>query len=92
MEQLEIQKLNGIQVVDSRIIAKGLNIKHQNLMETIKKYQSRLEQLGSLTFETETRKRAIGGTTVNFCYLNELQCSFVVTLSRNTEEVVDFKP
>ncbi len=91
MEQLIIQKLNGVQVVDSRIIAKGLNIKHQNLMETIKKYQIKLEQLGSLTFETETRKRAVGGTTANFCYLNELQCNFLVTLSRNTDAVVDFK-
>ncbi len=89
--QLEIQNLNGIQVIDSRIIAKGLNIKHQNLMETIKKYQSKLEQLGTLTFETETWKHTTGAAKIIFCHLNELQCHFLVTLSRNTEEVVDFK-
>ncbi len=86
--QLEIQNLNGIQVVDSRIIAKGLNIKHKNLIETINKYKHELEQLGILPFETEV----LGiGQPQKFCYLNELQCHFVVTLSRNTEEVVDFK-
>ncbi|TAE71475.1 MAG: phage antirepressor protein [Bacteroidetes bacterium] len=93
MEQLEIQKLNGIQVVDSRIIAKGLNIKHRNLIETINKYQKQLEQLGLLPFETEAVKNegARGTKYLSFYYLNELQCNFVVTLSRNTEEVVDFK-
>lgn len=92
MENLiKIQHKDGIQVVDSRLVAEGLNIKHQNLLETIRKYQEKLEKLGSLTFETETKKRAKGGTFQVFCYLNELQCHFVVTLSRNTEEVVDFK-
>ncbi|TAH29048.1 MAG: transcriptional regulator [Cytophagales bacterium] len=88
MEQLEIQNINGIQVVDSRIIAKGLNIKHRNLIETINKYKNELEQLGILPFETEV----LGvGQPQKFYFLNELQCSFVVTLSRNTPEVVQFK-
>ncbi|TAF99292.1 MAG: transcriptional regulator [Cytophagia bacterium] len=88
MEQLEIQNINGIQVVDSRIIAKGLNIKHRNLIETINKYKNELEQLGILPFETEV----LGvGQPQKFYFLNELQCNFVVTLSRNTPEVVQFK-
>lgn len=36
-------------------------------------------------------KHTTGASKLHFCYLNELQCNFVVTLSRNTEEVVDFK-
>jgi phage regulator Rha-like protein len=86
--QLEIQNLNGIQVIDSRIIAKGLDIQHQTLVDTIRKYQVRLEKLGILRFETEVLGK---GQPQKFCYLNELQCNFLVTLSRNTEEVVDFK-
>lgn len=90
---IQIQLKDGIQVVDSRLVAKGLNIKHQNLIETIKKYQDKLEKLGLLTFETEAVKEegARGTKYHQFCYLNELQCNFVVTLSRNTEAVVDFK-
>ena len=93
MEQLAIQNLNGIQVIDSRIIAKGLNIKHKNLIETINKYKTKLETLGLITFETEAVKitGARGTKYISFCHLNELQCNFLVTLSRNTDEVVDFK-
>ncbi len=89
--QLEIQHLNGIQVIDSRIIAKGLNINHKSLMETIREYKTELESLGSLLFETAVKKREKGATTQTFCYLNELQCTFVITLSRNSPEVVKFK-
>jgi len=88
---LKIENKEGNQVVDSRLIAKGLNIKHKNLMETIRKYQDKLEKLGGVAFETEALDTKGGKQTFSFCYLNELQCNFVVTLSRNTEEVVDFK-
>lgn len=87
---LKIENKEGTQVVDSRLIAGGLNIKHKNLMETIRKYQTDLKDLGILPFETE--KLDTGrGRSESFCYLNELQCNFLVTLSRNTPEVVTFK-
>lgn len=92
-EIIQIQVKEGVQVVDSRLIAKGLNIQHKNLMETIAKYKEKLEKLGQLTFETEAvKEEGSRGTKYHqFCYLNEIQCNFVVTLSRNSEEVVDFK-
>ncbi len=90
--QLEIQNLNGIQVIDSRIIAKGLNINHKSLMETINEYKEELETLGVLPFQTaKPPKGTKGGRPETFCYLNELQCTFVITLSRNSPEVVKFK-
>jgi phage regulator Rha-like protein len=91
MEQLlEIQNLNGIQVIDSRIISKGLNINHKSLMETIREYKTDLETLGILPFETAKLTQG-RGRSESFCFLNELQCTFVVTLSRNSPEVVKFK-
>lgn len=88
---IQIELKEGIQVIDSRIIAKGININHKSLMETIRKYQQDLEDLGTLPFETEVWKHKTGATTQVFCYLNELQCHFLITLSRNTKEVVSFK-
>ncbi len=82
--------LNNVWVVDSRLIAQDLGIEHKNLMETIRKYQNKIENnFGKLTFETE----AIGKTNQlqKFCYLTEDQAIFIGTLSRNTDEVVDFK-
>jgi phage regulator Rha-like protein len=72
-------------------LAKGLNINHKSLMETIRNYQKDLEDLGSLPFETAVKKRDKGATTQTFCYLNELQAHLLVTLSRNSPEVVAFK-
>jgi phage regulator Rha-like protein len=92
MEQLiKVEIKNGVQVIDSRLVANGLEIQHKNLMETIRKYQEKLEKLGRVAFETESLETKGGKQDFVFCYLNELQCNFVVTLSRNTEAVVDFK-
>jgi phage regulator Rha-like protein len=93
MENLiTVEIKDGIQVVDSRLVAEGLNIKHHNFLETVRKYQTQLEKLGVVLFETEQPKENIkGGRKEIFCYLNEIQCNFVVTLSRNTENVVNFK-
>ncbi len=88
---LPVEIKNEIQVVDSRLVAEALGIKHQNLMETIKRYQAKIEEFGSFRFETETRKRDVGATTLKFCYLNENQAIFIGTLSRNTKKVVAFK-
>ncbi|TAE11379.1 MAG: phage antirepressor protein [Bacteroidetes bacterium] len=79
-----------MQVIDSRIIAKGLNINHKSLMETIREYQKDLEDLGILPFETAKLTQGRGRTST-FCYLNELQAHLLVTLSRNSPEVVAFK-
>ena len=90
---IKIDIVEGNQVIDSRIVAEGLGIKHKNLLETIRKYQTELETISRLPFETEAvnEEGSRGTKYVTFCYLNELQCNFVVTLSRNTSQVVAFK-
>lgn len=88
---IKIELKEDVQVVDSRLVANGLNINHKSLMETIRKYQKDLEDLGVLPFQTAKLDNEMGGRPESFCYLNELQCHFVATLSRNTPEVVQFK-
>lgn len=50
-ELIKIEVVEGNQVVDSRIVAEGLGIKHRNLLETIRKYQTELESISLLLFE-----------------------------------------
>jgi len=88
---LPIEIKNDIQVVDSRLIAEALDIKHPNLMLTVHKYQPEIESFGSLLFETRVKKKKVGTTRQKFCYLNENQAIFIGTLSRNTQKVVVFK-
>lgn len=75
--------------LDSRIVADKLGIQHKNLMITIEKYQDELSAFGLSAFET--RKVDGLGRPNRFALLNENQCYFLATLSRNTAQVVRFK-
>lgn len=88
---INIVNVEGTPRVDSRLIADRLGIQHKNLMENISKYANVFHTLGSLPFETETRKRNIGATQIKYALLNEDQTIFALTLSRNTPQVVQLK-
>lgn len=75
--------------VDSRLIAQSLDTKHQSTFELVKRYQTDLEALGILPFQTgEIRGR---GQPEKFALLNEDQAFFLLTLSKNTKRVVELK-
>ena len=89
---LQVNPVKGEARVDSRLIAPELGIKHQSLIETIRRYQTELEQFGSLPFQTGARKRkTTGGVIEKYVLLNENQANFLMTLSRNTHQVVKLK-
>ncbi len=90
MNTLTVQEKDGVLVVDSRLIAIELGIKHKSFMETIRKHEKQTEQaFGILRFETA---EIIGkGQPEKFVYLTEEQSIFMMTLSRNTERVVECK-
>jgi phage regulator Rha-like protein len=79
-------------VVDSRLVAQELDIEHRALRQTIEKYLTELQEFGVVTFEmSKPSEGSQGGRPERFCYLNEDQAIFVMTLSRNTEKVVKCK-
>ena len=90
---LNITEHNGELIVDSRLVAEKLGINHRNFRVTIEKYQTKMEQdFGHLAFETQTVENSAGAVNKTvFYYLNENQATFLMTLSRNTEQVVDAK-
>jgi phage regulator Rha-like protein len=89
MNEITIIEVAGIQVIDSRIIAKQLEIKHKNFLATIRTHQTVIEQsFGKVAFETAPLE---SGQTEVFTHLTEDQSIFLMTLSRNTEKVVKFK-
>ncbi len=83
----------GDLVVDSRLIAQDLNIEHRSFMETIKTYESLIEQeFGVLRFQTaKPQEGSKGGRPSEYALLTEDQSTFLMTLSRNTPEVVRCK-
>ena len=91
MSELSIEThSDGSLVVDSRLIAQELGVTHKAFMETIRKYEKQAEQsFGILRFETAEIKGR--GQPEKFAYLTEDQATFLMTLSRNTPEVVRCK-
>jgi len=90
---LPIQSINDVDVVDSRLIAVELGIQHDSLSKTIKTYKDRLEKRGCLGFKIRDVEMPNGGTSsrLEHYWLNERQCIFLTTLSRNTDQVVELK-
>jgi len=90
MNSLVVVKRNDI-FTDSLVIADGTCIEHNSVTSMIYKYQSRLERLGDLKFIDLKSTNPSGGRPVKVCQLNERQATFLLTLLRNTDQVVDFK-
>jgi phage regulator Rha-like protein len=88
---ITLANVKGQLLVDSRIVADNLGVQHDNFIQTITTYRSQIEELGVFRFETEKPVKGSTGRPQRFCYLNENQSVFVMTLSRNTAQVVQFK-
>lgn len=80
-------------VVDSRLVAESLGIEHRALMQSLKNYEAQVEQaFGVVTFEmSKPPVGSQGGRPEKFAWLTEEQATFLMTLSRNTEQVVNCK-
>lgn len=90
MSAIVVIENNGELVVDSRLVAQDLGIEHESFMETVYEYQGQTEKaFGVLRFETgKPQKGSKGGRPPKYALLTEDQATFLMTLSRNTPEVV----
>jgi phage regulator Rha-like protein len=98
-----IKQRNNILVVDSRLIAEELGIKHKTFKETIIEYREKLELLAenysdpvaissSNRLLKETTPKKSDGTGGEVYYLlTESQTYFLITLSVNKDQVVKAK-
>ena len=88
---IEIVNIDGLRV-DTRTLAPKLDIRHRNLIQNIRSYESEFAELGSVPFQTEARLDGQhGGGDVVYAMLNEDQAYFLLTLSRNSPLVVKAK-
>ena len=89
MSNLSVIERDGALVVDSRLVADKLGIAHKNLLATIDKYLDPIQSaFRVIAFETRKSER---GKPERFAWLTEDQATFLMTLSRNTDEVVQCK-
>lgn len=90
---IEVIEKSDRLVVDSRLIAGDLGIDHLSFMKTIKRYEPHIEErFGVIRFEVQKPlEGSQGGRPEKFAWLDEDQSMFLMTLSRNTDRVVDCK-
>ena len=77
----------GIPLVSTLDICDPLGVKHAAIIKLVRKYSQQLVSIGTLGFEI----RKSGGRPIEFVKLNEPQVTFLVTLMKNSDVVVDFK-
>ncbi len=79
--------------VDSRLIAAQLGIAHRSVIANIERYLKHFQSFGLMRFKTEAVKRPgeRGTKYEKYALLNEDQTYFLLSLSRNSERVVDLK-
>lgn len=70
------------------IIADGTENKHKNVKELILKYEKQLKSFGTLAV---LNGESTGGRPEQYYDLNEMQATFLITLLRNNDVVVNFK-
>ena len=90
MNELVIVKGSNI-FTDSLIIAEGAKIEHESIIRMIGKYTERISKLGNVRFTDLKSENLQGGRPTKIAELNEQQATFLLTLLKNTNPVVDFK-
>lgn len=90
--RIAVTDYQGEPRVDSRLLAEQLGNKHKNSMALIERYLAKFKEFGLVAFQTEARPVGRhGGGDVRFALLNEDQAFFLLSLSRNTDRVVELK-
>lgn len=86
MTDLIVTQTGNKLVVDSRLIAEALGIEHESLLRLIKGETEALSSLGVFGFEIGKLESGATGRPQTFCYLNESQANYLMTLVRNTPQ------
>lgn len=91
MTGLIIKLENNEPVVSTLDIAEGMGQSHTTVFKLVRKFKSDLETIRGFDILNAKTKSKKGGRPVSYCYLNEEQAAFLVTLMRNSKRVVSFK-
>lgn len=75
-------------LVDSRVVAKGVDVEHRSLFRTILKYEEDLKELGLLRIQIAKVKM---GRPIKYALLNEEQALLICTYCQNSPIVRKFK-
>ena len=79
---------------NSLVIAKGTNNEHRAILQLVKKYEEKFNRWDAVRFshlKCGNNERDLRGRPTKVAFLNEQQATFLITLLKNTDVVLDFK-
>ena len=88
---LTLNTLTSEPRVDSRLLAFHLGNQHRQVMVLIDRYAEPFATFGKVLFQKAPSAVSITGQRERFAFLNEDQAFFLLTMSRNSDHVVDLK-
>ena len=83
-----IQLQAGVPVVSTLDVWQGLGVEHTAIIKLIKKYKIEFDAIRTFSF---LNAKSTGGRPSEFCFLDEEQATFLITLMRNSSIIVPFK-
>ena len=89
MKHLPINIENNEPVISTFDIAAGMEVEHPTVFKLVKKFKADLEAIRNIRILNP--KNEGKGRPISFCFLNEEQSIFLITLMRNSPVVVQFK-
>lgn len=84
-----VKAVDNVPVCSTLDMCQPLGVEHHAIVQLVKKYELQLKEIGPVAFQMRVGTR--GGTPISFCYLDEEQATFLVTLMKNSAAVVTFK-
>lgn len=76
---------------NSFVLAKGTGNDHRSVNKLTQKYMSELQAFGKVRFQIAPSEESSTGQKSKVYYYNEQQSTFLISLMRNTPQVVAFK-
>lgn len=87
-----VSVVGGEPLASSLVIARGMKARHKSVIQLIRQHAAVLKGFGPLAFEMRVVKRPQGGgAPTEYAMLNEQQAALLISMMRNTDEVVAFK-
>jgi phage regulator Rha-like protein len=83
--------VEGQPLASTEVIAKGMKAKHRTVIQLVRQYADELGQFGRVQFQIAPFATRGGVQQREVAMLNERQSALLLSLMRNSQEVVDFK-
>ena len=86
-----VTTIDGEARASTEVLARGVGIRHKNVLELVRKHALSMECFGRVAFETRTFATRGGPQQREVGMLNEHQAALLLAFMRNTPRVIEFK-